>query len=270
MTDLHMLKSDWTAIGEDDPLFGVLTQADKRGRRWQFAEFMATGESDVGAMLEFAAANGVPIHRGRGLDFGCGVGRLTQSLCREFDSVDGVDISAPMLKIARERNAFPDRCTYHELDHTGRLPFADGTFDFVGSLITLQHMQPEYACGYLAEFARMLAPEGVMVFQIPAVCLRRRGWLRRRVLIPAEVRLRRLRHVVWAGQHVGSRPSVALRMEMHCVPEADVVRTLEASGVEVIRVIEDDAAGHRFQSLRYLARRPAAMTDVHTADGNRA
>jgi hypothetical protein len=44
--------------------------------------------------------------------------------------------------------------------------FADGSFDFVFSTLVLQHMRPDYALGYIAEFIRILSPEGVAMFSL--------------------------------------------------------------------------------------------------------
>ncbi|MFQ5410734.1 MAG: class I SAM-dependent methyltransferase [Phycisphaerae bacterium] len=43
----------------------------------------------------------------------------------------------------------------------------DGAYDFVFSHIALQHMEPNYAAAYIREFARLLAPGGLTLFQIP-------------------------------------------------------------------------------------------------------
>ena len=34
--------------------------------------------------------------------------------------------------------------------------------------VVLQHMKPEFAKAYLREFARILKPNGVLVFQLPS------------------------------------------------------------------------------------------------------
>jgi 2-polyprenyl-3-methyl-5-hydroxy-6-metoxy-1,4-benzoquinol methylase len=49
---------------------------------------------------------------GRALDFGCGVGRLTQALATHYDKVDGVDISWEMINLARRHNQHGDRVKY--------------------------------------------------------------------------------------------------------------------------------------------------------------
>src|SRR5262249_53742407 len=48
------------------------------------------------------------------------------------------------------------------------LPFRDGVFDLVISLIVLQHVPAALSVRYLLEFARVLRPGGVMAFQLPS------------------------------------------------------------------------------------------------------
>lgn len=166
--DLNQLKRHWEAFGSDDPLWAVLTEPDRRGGRWDLDEFLATGERDVMAVLEQLAAGSVTVQRGRALDFGCGVGRLTQALADRFDRCDGVDIAASMIEQAARINRHGDRVRYHVNDAADLRLFADGTFDLLLSLLVLQHMAPRYANRYLAEFIRVLRPGGVAVFQLPS------------------------------------------------------------------------------------------------------
>ena len=44
---------------------------------------------------------GSPAARRSALDFGCGIGRLSQALAEHFDQVYGVDISPKMIELAR-------------------------------------------------------------------------------------------------------------------------------------------------------------------------
>ena len=57
-------------------------------------------------------ARGLSVRKGRCLDFGCGIGRLTQALTEFFDVCDGVDISPTMIREAQEGNGYPDRCFF--------------------------------------------------------------------------------------------------------------------------------------------------------------
>ena len=57
----------------------------------QQAEFWSSGERDVKALAEFGGLQPVP---GTGVDFGCGLGRLTRALRSLTAQQTGLDISA--------------------------------------------------------------------------------------------------------------------------------------------------------------------------------
>ena len=56
--------------------------------------------------MQLKPANGIA------LDFGCGIGRLTQSLADYFDKVTGVDIAPAMISLANEYHNNKTRCEY--------------------------------------------------------------------------------------------------------------------------------------------------------------
>ena len=162
------LKRHWERFGQTDPLWAVLTDPSKRGQGWNIDEFFATGRAEIDAVLRKVARLGLPLPRRRALDFGCGVGRLTQALARHFDRADGVDVSPSMLKLARQYNQHQDRCVYHENGKPDLALFDDGAFSFAYSVLVLQHMEPRYSTGYIRELLRVLSPGGVLVFQVPS------------------------------------------------------------------------------------------------------
>ncbi len=166
--EIEQLKTTWETFGRDDPLWAVLTDASRRGGRWDLDEFLATGEQEIAAALDELERLGVAPVRGRALDFGCGVGRLTQALAERFERCDGVDIAASMIAEARRINRHGERVQYHVNDAPDLGMFPSDSFDFVLSFIVLQHMEPRYAKRYIAEFVRVLRPGGLAVFQIPA------------------------------------------------------------------------------------------------------
>ena len=51
-------------------------------------EFFRTGEIEAAEVVSDARALGVPRRFGAALDFGCGVGRITQALAHHFDQVE--------------------------------------------------------------------------------------------------------------------------------------------------------------------------------------
>ena len=116
--DLKVVARNWEAFAREDPLWPILTSPGRDGGRWSGEEFFARGRGEVDGVLEQVSALGLPRGRARALDFGCGVGRLTQALCRHFARCDRVDISPTMIEQARAWNAHGERCAYHRT--TGR------------------------------------------------------------------------------------------------------------------------------------------------------
>ena len=166
---LERHKEDWERLAEIDPLWAVLTAPDQKGGRWDVEDFFATGEAEIGHVLSVAEGLGRPEARGRALDFGCGVGRLTRALGKRYDTAVGVDISEAMVAQARLLNgAFP-RCEFRVNATPDLSQFESDSFDFVYSSIVLQHL-PSVAdiARYIAEFLRVARPTGMVVFGIPS------------------------------------------------------------------------------------------------------
>lgn len=147
-------------------MFFILTDPDKKDRGWKPEEFFAHGREEIDTVLarldELDLRNG---RRERAMDFGCGVGRLTQALAGHYRCVDGVDCSAEMVRQARQLSE-SKRVAYWLNDTPDLEAFKPG-YDFVYSVITLQHMPPELQEGYVGEFVRVLRPGGLAVFQLP-------------------------------------------------------------------------------------------------------
>ena len=168
MTGLPELQRNWDDAARRDAMWIILTVPGTEGGRWDPERFFASGEQEIEAVLAHLERRGIEVGRGRALDFGCGIGRLTQALAERFRRCDGVDIAPAMIEQARERNQHGERCRYHVNDAGDLRLFEEGSFDFVYSSIVLQHIEPELAKGYIAEFVRALSPGGVTVFQAPS------------------------------------------------------------------------------------------------------
>ncbi len=164
---LEDVQKHWTAFGETDPMWAIMSDPDKRNGRWDLDDFFRTGENHIAGTFRQLDEWGIPVRRGKALDFGCGVGRLTQPLGDRFEVTYGVDISAPMLEGARKYNRHGDRCRYVLNTKNDLEIFEDDTFDFIFTTVVLQHMPPELAKNYIREFVRVLAPGGVLFFQVP-------------------------------------------------------------------------------------------------------
>jgi SAM-dependent methyltransferase len=166
--ELARLQDDWHRLGKADPYWAALSLPEKRGGKWSASEFFRTGEEEIARVLERARELGLQVDPRRALDFGCGAGRLAQAMARRFDQVDGVDIAPSMVALARRHNRHRKTCRYHLNASTDLRAFGDAAFTFVYTMLVLQHLPPELAKSYLREFVRVLAPGGLLVFQLPS------------------------------------------------------------------------------------------------------
>lgn len=104
--DIKTLQSKWDNLAKIDPLWAILADAEKKGNRWKIAEFFETGVKEINSLMEYVDSLDITIaqENSRALDFGCGVGRLTQALANYFDQVYGVDIAPSMIELADRKS----------------------------------------------------------------------------------------------------------------------------------------------------------------------
>jgi SAM-dependent methyltransferase len=167
MTDvLEESRNYWDRHARRDPLWAILSDEAKRDGRWDTTRFFDTGVSEISSILYELDSQGIALRTGAALDFGCGVGRLTQALAPHFDRVVGVDVSPAMLELAERLNQVPGKASYVCNTASNLHAFEDGAFDLVVTSIVLQHVEPEIVLVYLHEFFRVLSPAGIVVFQL--------------------------------------------------------------------------------------------------------
>lgn len=94
------------------------------------------------------------------LEIGCGTGSLAAMMAARGASVTGIDVSEPMLAVARE--AAPDATLYHmtatEID---RLP--EGSFDRIVSTLVFSELSEDELDFVLKASAKLLKPGGLLV-----------------------------------------------------------------------------------------------------------
>jgi SAM-dependent methyltransferase len=237
------VRRDWTVLGEDDPLWAVYVDADKRGGRWDPDQFLATGRTDVAAALGRLTRFGLPTRWARVLDFGCGAGRLSQALAEHADEVVGVDVAPPMLDMARRLDRSDGRCRFVLNESPDLGLFADDEFDLVYSELVLQHLPAPVIDGYVTEFLRVLRPGGVALLQ----CTDRPLW----TVKGAIWRVTPGRLVRW-GQRRFLRYPAPMRMTRY--PAARLGGVVSAAGGAVLDTeVLVDRATH-WRSLRYVVR----------------
>lgn len=103
------------------------------------------------------------------LDAGCGTGGMLDSL-RNLGTPVGIDLSTEALHFARQRNS--PLLSNASVSH---IPFLGGTFRLVTSFDVVYHRAVIDDETALAEMARVLSPQGLLLIRVPAY-----DWLRSR------------------------------------------------------------------------------------------
>jgi ubiquinone/menaquinone biosynthesis C-methylase UbiE len=160
---LRSHKNDWDELASLDPMWAVLSEADKRGNKWSPEEFFKTGKKEINQLM--VELEPFRENSAKALDFGCGVGRLTRALLDYYEEVHGVDVSANMVEKAKK---YTPQCNFHLNESSNLSLFPDVMFDLVYSNRVLQHLPSSSMIGnYIREFFRVAVPGGLVVFQAP-------------------------------------------------------------------------------------------------------
>jgi SAM-dependent methyltransferase len=138
------------------------------------AEFVASGEAEVGRYLDAFGLTGEDSERHTLVEIGAGIGRMTCAFTERFRVVYACDLDSGFLERCREavaRFGRVDRLrTIHVADgRTVEVP--DGVADLTFSYITLQHCSRSDALALVDESVRVLR-EGGMI----ALNFRQRVW----------------------------------------------------------------------------------------------
>ncbi len=262
--DLKELQKNWDEFAKTDPLHAIY-RPDEKGKKWDLEEFFKLGEKEIRAVMKDLESLQVQVtfSRTRALDFGCGVGRLTQALAAYFKEVVGLDIAPAMIELARKYNRYPDQCRYVLNDANDLKFLSDNSFDFIYSNITLQHMEPRYSENYLKEFMRILTPGGFVIFQLPSE--RKMNPNEKSLLRKLRRRLRSLVPKPWLDVYYRTKgvlpenasPPGAPQMEMYAVSKETVTEILEKNSGHILQVLKNENSGPHWVSLRY------CVTKIH-------
>ncbi|WP_340645746.1 class I SAM-dependent methyltransferase [Phenylobacterium sp.] len=219
--------ADWRELGARDPFWGVITHPDYRAENLndqKLEAFYASGETyigDIAARLE--RATGTAPH-GQALDFGCGVGRLSEAMARRA-TVTGLDISPGMLAKARERGA--------PVTYTDTLP--DGPFDWINSFIVFQHIPPARGLALLNDLLARLAPGGLISLQLT--------FWRDAHLSPDQGHDLRARYRRWRWEREAARLPTGT-MRMYDYPLSEVVQALKRAGLGELTLLPTNHDGY--------------------------
>lgn len=239
MRALRRVSKQWTILSKKDPFWAILACPEKRGGGWDQASFFETGVAEIAEVIQ-TAERFSPICFQNAVDFGCGVGRLSQALACRFERVTGIDIAEPMLQMAVRLNRFPVRCEYVLNVVPDLSAFDDDSVDFVYSNITLQHMVPSLARLYIREFFRIARPNAHVIFQLPSKP-RSLAWQYIKRAAPVA-----LSNLLWRLR-TGSPEA----MESYFIPERRVIALVEESRGAVAFIESNPDGPPGWESRRY-------------------
>jgi SAM-dependent methyltransferase len=218
------VQREWVGLGEKEPYWSVLTQPEYTLQEFEQHrdQFFKTGNGLAYIFLSALRRNGVnPNLIETCLEVGCGVGRVTAHLAKNFNRVIACDVSKPHLDLAQDYLSKADinnvtLSQWKDLRSLHHLPKVDAIF----SVITLQHNPPPVSAWILKILLNALRSGGVAYFQIATY---RSGYL-------FEVE-----------RYLNLPPQD--NFEMHFLPQKDIFKLISQANCSVLEVREDPLVG---------------------------
>src|SRR6266496_1432572 len=162
--------ADWVKLAEENPFWAVLSREEFRGAdlpKEKVRAFFDTGKKQIAATFGFVKKYLQPeFQPARCLDFGCGVGRLLIPMARMCEEAVGVDVAPEMLRLCEQFCAEECITNVRLVNSDDQLTGITEDFDFVNTLIVLQHIPPERGYSLIARLIALLKIGGVGALQL--------------------------------------------------------------------------------------------------------
>ena len=167
---LARISETWRQLGEKRPYWSVLAGPEFQGEDTVERQqaFYDSGVDDLRILLATLSRVGRrPEEFTVVFEFGCGLGRVTSHLCKQFSHVIATDISYSHLALARR--ALNERgATNVDLKCASATDFGmSESYDLWFNRLVLQHNPPPLIAAILARAMTLLRPRGLAVFQVP-------------------------------------------------------------------------------------------------------
>ncbi len=151
-------------LGENQAFWAVMTYPEYLDDQNEDA-FFESGREEIQTQISRLSELDFEFQKGRCLDFGCGVGRLTNALAEHFKEAVGVDVSSTMIERAKQiRRRGNTQFVLNKREDLAQL--VEASFDFVYSNKTIQHIPYPASRNYIKDFFRLLKPGGLAVFLV--------------------------------------------------------------------------------------------------------
>lgn len=146
-----------------------------------------------------------------------------------------------MIAQARGYNRAPGRCQFEVNRRPHLRRFAGNTFDLVWTRLVFQHIPPRLMRRYLRELLRVLAPAGLLVFQLPTEIDHKRVLYNAPVLGgPFKQKLPLFLVRAYRKAKYAIHRSAVPHMAMFGMPQCTVVEIVERDGGQILEIQPDD------------------------------
>jgi SAM-dependent methyltransferase len=219
---LEHLRARWNALGTEKPHWSVWSVPEFAGSMTPklHAEFYESGAKELSAIEQTLARVGRSFSDVRHLvDFGCGLGRFTINAAGVVAEATGVDFSDTHLQLAGAEATARGLTNVSWGRQNGLRPIDLQPYDFWYSRIVLQHNPPPLIRRWLSQGLSGLQPGGIAVFQIPTYSVK----------------------YSFSTKEYLKELDDAPDIEMHCLPQRDVLEIIEKSSCRILEIREDNA-----------------------------
>lgn len=152
---MNKQKKLWQILAKTNPLYYICSD---KGKRITEEEFRQTGKEDYKRHI---LDDKLISKKETIIDLGCGIGRMTEFMAKDFDKVVGIDISKEMIKQGRERMESLHNVFLMETDGEN-IPLASSSIKTVFSYLVFQHVKTkEMVKSNFDEVYRILKPKGL-------------------------------------------------------------------------------------------------------------
>lgn len=175
MDDIQNFKNEltWEEKAKSNPLFAIMSQenfinASSEITEDQLSLFYNRGEQFWQRWFQTLFWETNDKKESRILDYGCGMGRITNQAANFSSHTYGVDISKTQIEYAKKYCPNSDRIQFHSLNEKDfTIPLQNDFFDIVYSYAVLQHIKLRSSLGIaIHEMCRVLKKKGILKIQI--------------------------------------------------------------------------------------------------------
>lgn len=127
------------------------------------AWYLVSGKRSAEDVIGSLRKNGIHLCSLRSiLDFGCGCARVTRHLFRlENSTIYGVDVDRKAVEWCQKHFS---KDHFRISNHTPGLDFPDSKFDLIYAISIFTHLRTDFVILWLAEFRRVVARGGYLIF----------------------------------------------------------------------------------------------------------